>query len=275
MSRPYSRRCKSCGKKFGPTRSNGRVYCFKCSPPQLAGRGRTDGGVSGTELPERSIVPEGERVEAEEPDENDKAAEEIASGKYAASVGKKKDDPDAVKTEGRPSEGWGQCKFKDPEDRKAATCPGERWSQTTPFCMKHVEWWQDRKAEQRSVELSDDDRRSQKARGFSQRSFNVRNHQEARTLLARINFAVYMGTISIVKAKALKEMVLAQIKALDSELIARKIAAKTGEVDDLLVVPDDETADADKALADEFGIEVPPEVPIEQEPPPAEESHEA
>lgn len=263
MSRPYMRVCEACAKRF-TSKSNGRIYCYTCSPAQVHGVSRKDGKVSGTEQLSEHSHPHKEALEkAGPPDDVEKASSEIASAKHAELVGIPNQKPkyvkrtdSKVKAEGRPRKGWGQCKHVRPKSQRFANCPKERWSSTVPFCWEHVEFWAERKAEKRGLQVALEDEADQKPL-FTEADFNVKTYAEARALLGKINLGVFQGDVLPGKAKALKDMVMGQIKSLDSELVAKKIAERSSDDDDLPLIPDDTTAEADKALAEEVGITTP------------------
>ncbi len=216
MSRPYKRACEECGKKF-ICKSNGRVYCYQCSPPQHVGAGRKDGRPGGMGLDPDSNVPEKDDVAStlSPVSKSDALVDRMASDV--------KDQTTAVLEKDRPKKGWGKCRHVDPKKPNKEICDDERWSDRVPFCRKHVEVWRKLKEDRAFKKMVDEEVDSLSK--LKPKDFKFKNAQEAADFLGKVNYAIFKGTIPISKAKALKDMALAQVKALDSGALAMKIEA--------------------------------------------------
>lgn len=289
-NRPHSRTCPICGDVFR-TVSGGRQYCFKCSPPQIAGGAkRRDGMVSGSGLLEphhvvlrrgKKNVFEGGRIDKDcipsteraVPDRLlDKAVKELQAAELKArarlpqqrtldkagdpaAVAMEKGDPDKpvgatdgyegsgkktdaesdartrmLKNSGgdevlawrRPELGWGKCKHIDPK-LKVETCDKERWSDASPFCKEHLQFWRDKREENLAKRIMDEE--VSQFIDLDQKNFFFKNAQDVMDFLSRVNYAVYKNWIPVGKARALSNIARVQIKALDSKIIAHRLHA--------------------------------------------------
>ncbi len=232
MSRPYKRICKTdrCGAEY-TSKSNGRLYCYKCSPAQHVGVGRKDGIVSGTGAGGRDsretkdddnpTIPKGPLEEALVDLDKADAANRIGDGKVRHG---KNAAGDKVIEERRPKDGWGKCKHINPGgDVATEGCVRERFSEPSPFCHTHLEYWREKRLEGKAKQMADEEVMRQKC-NLTEKDFKLKKPQDAADLLAKINFAVYRGFLTIGKAKAFKEIIAAQISALNAKIMHQKIA---------------------------------------------------
>lgn len=232
MSRPYKRICKNdrCGAEY-KSKSNGRQYCYKCSPPQLVGKSRGDGIVSGTGAGGRNSRDTKDETNPTTPNTDlEKALVELDVADAANRVGDgkvrhgKNNSGDKVLEESRPQEGWGKCKHINPGgDVATEGCNRERFSEGSPFCHTHLEYWREKRLEVKAKKMADEELERQEST-LTQKDFILKKPQDAVNLLAKINFAVYRGFLEIGKAKAFKEIIAAQVNALNAKVMHTKIA---------------------------------------------------
>ena len=244
MSRPYSRTCKDCSKKF-VCRSNGRSYCYTCSPLRQATRVEDDKPPIGPDLPGPINGPDGEL------------------GRMAMELETEDQTTEVCMTQ-RPRGGWGQCQHQNPNKPKEK-CESERWSNRTPFCKPHVKYWYEIREANRTRRMIEDEVGT--LANFQLKNFKFKTAQEAADFLAQLNFAVYRDQMKVSKAKALKEIVMAQVAAINSGLNAKKIEAllrekegQSGGLPDL----DEGDLEADKELAERLRLAEDPQKPKSQ-----------
>jgi hypothetical protein len=141
----------------------------------------------------------------------------------------------------RPDLGWGKCKHIDPVEKREV-CIKERWSGTAPFCREHVQFWVDKREENKARKIMDEE--VSQFQDLSKENFFFKNAQDVMDFLSRVNFAVYKNWIPIGKARALSAIARVQIKALDSKIIAHRLHAiisglNKGDGGSSITTPDD------------------------------------
>ncbi len=226
MSRPYKRNCDSCGKEF-MSRSNGRVYCHKCSPPQVSGAGRKDDRPGGMGLDRVGNCRERDDMKSAnppepEPDPSPDPKKPMIDVTLEAMSDQISGQPGPVMKHGRPKEGWGKCRHINPKTGKEI-CDAEKWSDVVPFCPEHVKFWNEKRKERLVRKLIEDE--VDQLSELRVKDFSFKTPQAAADFLGKVNYAVFKNWLTVSKARALKEIVLAQVKALDSMILAKKIEA--------------------------------------------------
>jgi len=122
----------------------------------------------------------------------------------------------------RTSIGWGKCKHLSP-DTKEECCIKERFSERTPFCKEHLEFWRDMRRKNESRKIFEEE--VSQFKDLSKENFFFKTAQDIMDFLSRLNFAVYKNWLPIGKARALSNIARVQIKALDSKIIAHRLHA--------------------------------------------------
>lgn len=264
MSRPYKRICSTCSREY-ISKSNTRIYCYQCSPPQRhSGGRRKDGMVSGVGLePNAALVrrqrkstfqggkPDKDRIVSKEspvPDRLlDKAVREVEAAELQERSMVKTDEELHPSHRGRPNsvipKNGTMMENSGGDKVLAYGRPELGWGKCKHIdpelkketCIK--ERWSDKSPFcLEHLRYWRDKREENNARrvmeeevsqfqDLSKENFFFKNAQDIMNFLSRVNFAVYKNWIPIGKARALSAIARVQIKALDSKIIAHRLHA--------------------------------------------------
>jgi hypothetical protein len=141
------------------------------------------------------ICEEADKIESEARNDPDKTKRNYAG--------------DLVATAGRPNDGWGRCRHID-VDSQDENCQRERFSETTPFCMEHIKYWRNIRAQRIAKKLSDDE----SAHSIPSKYYSVQSSKDAVILLAKVGTMVERGRMTSVKAETIIKIVEAMMRAL-------------------------------------------------------------
>lgn len=236
MSRPYSRKCDSCGKVFKSS-SNGRVYCYDCSPANVAGRGRKNGAPAGQlSDDDRSALREetdADRIIRECVEVADDLESKARANPKQFRVGEN-DGGDRVFLSGRPKDGWGRCQFIDTA-RMAEECKEERFSERAPFCFYHLQHWREIRAKRMAVKA---DKAKTEEDVVKRWSYNPKTADDVVKFLGQVSRAVAAGQITTNKAESMVKVANAQLAALAHKREDAKAHAYIKKILDLKTMQD-------------------------------------
>ena len=220
-ARPWTRMCQKCGREF-KAKSNSRVYCFECSPPQVkgGGSGRKDGLPGGIGPSAPPTAPSKDIPSAQEVEDEKTPPEllQITARRNYSKV-RRNGKGMVIDTGGRPPGGWGKCRSVDPVSREE-NCESERFNVSCPFCFDHMRWWREEEMKRKGVAIADKIMRKVEEKktvaGIDTETFEVETAADALKLLSKLNLMLAREQLLPDTVRAIRENVLAQIRAIDT-----------------------------------------------------------
>lgn len=229
MGHPWTRPCKNpgCDRKF-TSNSNGRLYCYTCTPSRTLGAAKKFGAKVG----DGQISPEKQQLRKDQVSDIDELIDVVVSQADDIEARARvvpahfqlgdNSSGDRVVMKGRPAGGWGRCSYTDPLS-VLQVCTKERFYESSPFCDGHIRIFRDLRGKRMAQKLASADER---VRRIPLSDFKITSPSVAIKLLAKVAHFVEQGWMTTVKAACIIQVVDAQMKALRADRDERKTGAE-------------------------------------------------